>query len=69
MVGGAILVAIAQGAAMLHANGVSLSTPYDFTTMTMGGAITVIVGAGLIATKRFVVASGDGGRPARDEAD
>ena len=70
MVGGAILAAMAQGAAMLHACCYGFPyTPYDFVIPTISGTLLIMVGAGMIATKRFVVAPRDGGRPARGKTE
>lgn len=54
MITGAILAVGAQGIAMLHAGGVYLTTPYEFTTATVGSALAIIVGFALVTTGRFV---------------
>ena len=53
MVTGAVIVTVAQGIAMLHAGGVSLATPYEFTNATIGGALGIIVGFALMTAGRL----------------
>lgn len=66
MVTGAIIATVAQGIAMLHAGGVSLATPYEFTAATIGGALGIIVGFALMTAGRL---AGPKRQPARDKTD
>ena len=63
---GAVIVTVAQGIAMLHAGGVSLATPYEFTSATIGGALGIMVGFALMTAGRL---AGSKRQPARDQSD